>query len=113
MTGWNRDGRYHGGFPPHIKRQADKVLPKQCNHCGRTDCKLWLDHIIPAAEGGADSLDNAQWLCTPCHTTKTHTEAMRGRQRRTARGKPTPEPHPGLTGEGGYPPPPKGVTRRG
>lgn len=104
MTGWNRGGRYHGGFPAPIRKAAERALPKRCNHCGATNCRLWLDHIIPRAEGGPNDLSNAQWLCTHCHDAKTRAEAARGRQRRTARGKPTPEPHPGLTGGGGIPP---------
>lgn len=97
MNNWNRGGRYHGGFPTHVKKQAERELPKRCNNCGATGCRLWLDHRIPAAEGGPNTIDNAQWLCTPCHTPKTQAEATRGRARRAALAKRPPEPHPGLT----------------
>lgn len=29
------------------------------------------DHILPRNSGGADSLDNLQGLCGPCHSAKT------------------------------------------
>ena len=62
MSNWNRNGRYHGGFPTTIRRQAEHALPKHCNHCHRTDTRLWLDHITPAAEGGTNTIDNAAEL---------------------------------------------------
>lgn len=123
-VGWNRGGRYHGGFPDPVRRQA-KVLPPGCAHCGATE-GLRLDHIIPAAEGGPDTIDNAQRLCPPCHRAKTRAEAIRGRRRRDARGRIDPDPHPGLKGNppgvsqggGGMMPPeaegrPAGVSRQG
>lgn len=96
MSNWNRGGRYHGGFPTPVRRQAETELPKHCAHCHRHDCQLWLDHIIPAAEGGPDTIDNAQWLCTDCHDRKTKAESARGRARRRARGQHPTEAHPGL-----------------
>lgn len=97
MSNWNRHGRYHGGFPAHMRRQAAQDLPARCNHCGTDRDRLWLDHIIPAAENGPDTIDNAQWLCTHCHNRKTRSEATRGRQRRAQRGRRPTERHPGLT----------------
>jgi 5-methylcytosine-specific restriction endonuclease McrA len=52
--------------------------------CGNRD-DLELDHIIAFAEGGADDLNNAQWLCRSHHREKTLAEAARGRQRAIAR----------------------------
>lgn len=93
-SNWNNNGRYHGGFPAAVKKRAEQELPKVCAHCGATHSPLWLDHTIPAAEGGPDTINNAQWLCTPCHDTKTKAEAARGRARH-GRNRP-PEQHPGL-----------------
>lgn len=98
MSNWNNAGRYHGGFPPSVYRQAERDLPKHCTHCGDNRHRLWLDHIVSVAEGGPDTIDNAQWLCGPCHDTKTRAEANRGRARRTARGRAPIEHHPGLLG---------------
>lgn len=96
MSNWNNAGRYHGGFPPSVHRQAKRNLDNHCAQCGDNQCRLWLDHIVPAAEGGTDTIDNAQWLCTPCHDLKTKAEAARGRARHNARGKASTEHHPGL-----------------
>lgn len=96
MSNWNRHGRYHGGFPASVRRQAERELPDHCAHCHQSDTQLWLDHITPAAEGGSDDIDNAQWLCTPCHNRKTRSESARGQQRRSDRGRRPTEHHPGL-----------------
>lgn len=87
-SNWNNNGRYHGGFPPSVRRQAERELPKRCAHCGATNVRLWLDHIVNSAAGGPDIIDNAQWLCTPCHDTKTKKEQRAGRNR--GRRAPTP-----------------------
>ena len=98
MSNWNRDGRYHGGFPAAVQRQAKRKLPKCCAHCGATDVRLWLDHIVNAASGGPDTIDNAQWLCTDCHDTKTAAERASGQHRRANRGRHPAQAHPGLIG---------------
>lgn len=85
-----------------LKRQARVVLDYECARCGVDggDAHLDLDHITPVAEGGQDVLENAQWLCVPCHIPKTQAEAKRGRSRaakagaRTRSGKRAPRVHP-------------------
>jgi len=42
------------------------------------------DHIIPLAEGGADTEDNVQPLCQQCSDQKTQQEAARGQRRVSA-----------------------------
>ncbi len=43
---------------------------------------LWdMDHIVPLAEGGEDTLDNLQALCQPCHKEKTAEQAARKARR--------------------------------
>jgi 5-methylcytosine-specific restriction endonuclease McrA len=78
-----------------LRREAIRVLGYECARCGidGRDVHLELDHRIPVAEGGEDTLDNAQWLCSPCHKPKTQAEAKRGRARRR-RGKRPPRVHP-------------------
>lgn len=94
MTNWNNGGRYTGGFPAKVKRQAQRALPRVCNGCDRSDVALTLDHIVPLAEGGTHTLSNAQWLCHPCHDRKTAAERARGQARRSAK-RPA-ETHPML-----------------
>lgn len=96
MSNWNDNGRYHGGFPPAVRRQAERELPKVCAGCGAAHCRLWLDHIRNRASGGGETIDNAQWLCTPCHDAKSAAEARAGTAARAARGRHPVEAHPGL-----------------
>jgi 5-methylcytosine-specific restriction endonuclease McrA len=37
-----------------------------CTKCGSTD-GLEVHHVIPAAAGGATSLENLETLCVSCH----------------------------------------------
>jgi len=45
---------------------------RRCQECGRTDCRIFGDHIIELNDGGAP-LDpgNVKLLCGACHTIKT------------------------------------------
>lgn len=72
-----------------VRRLARKVLPYVCARCGidGRDVRLELDHVVPAAEGGADDIGNTQWLCLACHNLKTRAEARRGQDRRRNRGR--------------------------
>jgi hypothetical protein len=97
VSNWNNNGRQHGGFPATVHRQAERELPKQCAHCGAINVKLWLDHVINKAAGGPDTIDNAQWLCTPDHDAKTKAESAQGLRARAARNRHPAESHPGLT----------------
>lgn len=71
-----------------LRRLAKHRLPYWCAQCGAEPAGrdgLELDHIVPVAEGGADGLDNLQWLCASCHAEKSRREAARGVSRRVAR----------------------------
>jgi len=49
-----------------------------------TGCKKLLplaaqvDHVVPLAHGGADTMTNMQMLCANCHAEKTRVEAKKG-----------------------------------
>jgi len=49
-----------------------KARGKRCQQCGRTDCRLFGDHIVELKDGGAP-LDpsNVMLRCGSCHTAKT------------------------------------------
>ena len=71
-----------------LHRLAGRHLPYWCAQCGAEPAgrdSLELDHITPVAEGGADGLDNLQWLCPSCHAEKSRRETARGISRRVAR----------------------------
>ena len=42
----------------------------RCRLCNATGVPLEVDHIVPAARGGSDALDNLQALCIPCNRGK-------------------------------------------
>jgi 5-methylcytosine-specific restriction protein A len=43
-----------------------------CQGCGRTDTRLYADHIVELQDGGKPfDLANGQALCGSCHTRKT------------------------------------------
>ena len=44
----------------------------KCVHCGRSFRKgdVNIDHIVPRAFGGSDSIDNLQCLCKHCNRSK-------------------------------------------
>jgi 5-methylcytosine-specific restriction protein A len=45
-----------------------------CRQCGATE-HLTVDHFVPLARGGDNSLSNLWTLCTRCHDLKTRDEA--------------------------------------
>lgn len=73
----SRHARGYGSRWVKLRRQAllrDDFLCQHClligNHTAATD----VDHIIPKADGGADSMTNLQSLCRSCHSEKTRLE---------------------------------------
>lgn len=100
MAAWQ--GSHSTGFPPAARRailaRDRRCRCSGCRRCASSGCRrpsTTADHITPVAEGGSDGVDNGQGLCSPCHDTKTQTEAARGRARNAPRRQP--ERHPGLT----------------
>ncbi len=85
-----------------LVRQARRELPLMCQATGRTEAqvkadgeRLELDHIIPVAEGGTNTIGNLQWLSSSAHQAKTKAEWRRAMQRRRARRHLPAKKHPG------------------
>ena len=53
-----------------VARQVKRLGGGRCAACGRFG-HVHVDHVIGLKEGGTDSLENLQLLCTDCHRSKT------------------------------------------
>lgn len=83
-------------YGPEFYRNRALVRRRARGLCELDGCPNALaavDHMVPVAEGGSDTLENLQALCKPHHDAKTAAEAARGRARRS--GKRPPRSHPG------------------
>lgn len=64
----------HYGTPEH-KQWSAAVIARahgHCQRCGRSDGRLFADHITELKDGGAPyDMRNGQALCGSCHTRKT------------------------------------------
>ena len=49
----------------------------RCEEKGRAEPVTQWDHKIPLYAGGADTDENKQGLCTPCHVEKTNEDRVR------------------------------------
>lgn len=51
---------------------------RRCEDCGRTDCRIYGDHVVELRDGGAPfDRRNVRLRCGSCHTTKTLAERAR------------------------------------
>lgn len=64
------------------KLKADLILIRgnRCQNCGRTECSLILDHIIPHARGGSDHPRNLKLICEYCDKNKIGKANRRGQR---------------------------------
>ena len=70
----------HYATPEHIawSRAVIREAHGQCQRCGRTNTRLFADHIRELRDGGdAFSIANGQALCGSCHTNKTMIERVK------------------------------------
>lgn len=69
-----------------LQRRRAELFARQplCQWCareGRVTLATIRDHIVPLAEGGAETESNVQALCQACSDVKTQQEATRGKAR--------------------------------
>ncbi len=64
------------GAAAQTRRDLNQHGSGYCARCNQPFAAghLEVDHTTPLADGGHDTFDNIQLLCTPCHTTKSATE---------------------------------------
>ena len=76
---WSTQSRRARGYGPEWDRLRKLILQRdnylcQCQHCRaahRTTAANEVDHIVPKAHGGRDSMDNLQAINRDCHVRKT------------------------------------------
>jgi len=61
-------------FSTKVRVAAFQRCDGRCEKCGARlmPGKFAYDHILPDWLGGEPTLENAQVLCDPCHSEKTH-----------------------------------------
>lgn len=66
-------GRQKDKVSPTVRQQVFKRDKYRCKICGKSSedgsC-LVVDHVIPLAKGGTNSIRNLQTLCDPCNAGK-------------------------------------------
>ena len=92
-TSWSGQRR---SFPTATRKQIMDRDNWQCQIKGERCIgqATEADHRIPHSEGGTDDASNGQAACEPCHKEKTHTERLRGMQKRSRKREPM--RHPGI-----------------
>lgn len=60
----------HQQWSKQVKQRARYT----CERCGRTEKRMFADHIKEIRDGGTWSLANGQCLCGSCHTIKSMQE---------------------------------------
>lgn len=62
--------RMRGTHQPEEWAALKEEFDYRCVRCGRENCHLDKDHIVPIYQGGSDALDNLQPLCAWCNAGK-------------------------------------------
>lgn len=72
------DAKKRRALTPYQRASVAAAQEWRCSACDVLFKALWhVDHVLPLADGGADTLDNMQALCADCHMDKTADENMR------------------------------------
>ena len=68
--------REGGGGSARLRRALNTRGAGTCANCAsdHPSTHLKIDHVTPVSVGGADTPDNLQVLCDPCHRTKSSRE---------------------------------------
>jgi 5-methylcytosine-specific restriction endonuclease McrA len=67
------------------RKDRAKIALRANGRCEKCGAKLKVgegdaDHILPVELGGESVIENGQWLCTPCHKSKTADDIRRMRK---------------------------------
>lgn len=53
-----------------ISNEVFKRDNNTCFYCGRSDCKMEIDHLLPVSRGGGDDISNLVTSCRRCNAQK-------------------------------------------
>ena len=79
VSDWPRRAKYRSTYPrPPREHEFSQATRKaalaragnRCETCQSTG-RLEVDHVVAVADGGAETIENAQVLCRTCHVAKT------------------------------------------
>lgn len=66
----------HGSlFGYQVREYLLEKWQRTCVYCGAKDRALQIEHLVPKARGGSDSVDNLTLACAPCNQRKGHRTA--------------------------------------
>lgn len=70
-------------YGSEYQRLRKQVLAEEfaCALCGVEGIKLYVDHIVPLAQGGPNVRENLRALCQPCNNTRPRGPRGTDRQR--------------------------------
>lgn len=58
-----------------IRLEVQRAAKRTCEKCGKTDTRIYVDHIVEMKDGGAPlERSNLQALCGGCHAKKSADE---------------------------------------
>lgn len=63
----NKYSVFHNRRREHNIAQRGKMRKYVCEVCSKTDCELYLHHIVPIMLGGKSTEKNCITLCKDCH----------------------------------------------
>lgn len=83
-AGSTRRTRTSNGWQQQTEaRQVMRRDARVCHVCGQPGATQ-VDHVVPVAQGGPDTLANKAPIHVDCHNAKTASEAAQGRRRANA-----------------------------
>ena len=90
--GWTKGRPNSSQITPALRRRVFLSYGSECYVCDWPATQV--DHVTPWSQGGSTSLLNLRPICLECHLRKSEAEKQAGIQKREARKRRPPEPHP-------------------
>lgn len=69
-----------------LRLQVQRECKRTCQGCGKTDTRIYVDHIVEMKDGGAPlERSNLQGVCSRCHALKTANEKRKRLERQNVK----------------------------